>query len=63
MVNLGEFFRETKREVAKITWPTRHETVMTTIMIVVMALAGGFFFFLADSALGFTIGKILGMRP
>ena len=62
MANIVEFFRETKREVAKVTWPTRKEIVMTTIMIVAMALLAGVFFFIADSVLGYVIGKILGMR-
>lgn len=61
-INLIEFAQETKREVQKITWPTRRETVTTTIMIVVMALMAGVFFFVVDSALGFGISKILGMR-
>ncbi|MGE4350959.1 MAG: preprotein translocase subunit SecE [Bdellovibrionales bacterium] len=62
MANIMEFFRETRREIAKVTWPTRKETSMTTVMIVVMALAAGLFFFVADSALGYIISSILGMR-
>ena len=60
-VNLLEFARETRREIAKVTWPTRKETVVTTVMIIVMALASGIFFFAVDSGLGFAIRKILGM--
>jgi preprotein translocase subunit SecE len=60
--NLLEFFRETRRELAKVTWPTRRETVMTTAMIVAMALIVGLFFLAIDSGLGYVIGKILGMR-
>ena len=60
-VNLVEFTRETQREVQKVTWPTRKETIMTTIMIVVMALMAGVFFFVVDSIIGFGIGRILGM--
>ena len=43
MANLIEFFRETKREIAKVTWPTQRETGMTTVMIVGMALLCGLF--------------------
>ncbi len=60
-LNVAEFSRETRREVAKVTWPTRRETVVTTVMIVVMALLAGVFFFAVDAALGYGIGKILGM--
>lgn len=59
--NLTEFARETRREIAKVTWPTQKETVMTTVMIVAMALMGGVFFLGVDSVIGFGIGKILGM--
>jgi preprotein translocase subunit SecE len=62
MADIVEFFRETRREVAKVTWPTRKETVMTTVMIVGMALLAGLFFFIADTALGYVISSILGMR-
>lgn len=60
-VNLLEFARDTRREVAKVTWPTRKETGMTTVMIVVMALVAGVFFFAVDHVLGFAIRHILGM--
>ncbi|MDX2027748.1 MAG: preprotein translocase subunit SecE [Alphaproteobacteria bacterium] len=60
--SIGDFARETRQEIAKVTWPTRRETVMTTVMIVVMALAAGLFFLLVDSALGFGISHLLGMR-
>jgi preprotein translocase subunit SecE len=60
--NLFEFFRETRREIAKVTWPTRRETILTTTIIVSVALLVGLFFFIIDSALGYAIGKILGMR-
>jgi len=62
MAKLIEFFHETQREIAKVTWPTQRETMVTTVLIVVMALAAGVFFFVADNILGFVIGKILGMR-
>ena len=57
-----EFIRETQREIAKVSWPTRKETVVTTIAIVVMALVTGLFFLAVDSGLGFIISRILGMN-
>ena len=59
--SISEFVLSTRREVAKVTWPTRKETVTTTIMIVVMALIAGVFFLVVDQALGFAIGHILGV--
>lgn len=60
-MGLMQFAQETKREIAKVTWPTRQETTMTTTMIVVMALVGGVFFFAVDTSLGFLVRKVLGM--
>ena len=62
MTKLTEFLGETRREVAKVTWPTQKETTMTTVMIVGMALLAGLFFFVVDNVLGYSISAILGMR-
>ena len=59
---LIEFARETRREISKVTWPTRQETVLTTVYIIVMALIVGMFFFMIDSGLGYAVGSILGMK-
>jgi preprotein translocase subunit SecE len=58
---VGDFARETQREIAKVTWPTRHEISMTTLLIVIFALVTGVFFLLVDTALGFVVSRILGM--
>ena len=57
-----EFFRETRREVSKITWPVRKEISVTTMLIVAFAVAMGVFFLVVDSALGYVVSKILGMN-
>lgn len=62
MKKVVEFFQETRRETAKVTWPTRKETTITTGLIVAMALAAGLFFFVADQILSIGISSILGMR-
>jgi len=46
----GEFFRQVRAESAKIVWPTRKETVMTAVMVVIMTTILGLFFFGVDSA-------------
>jgi preprotein translocase subunit SecE len=57
-----EFVRGTRREIAKVTWPTRRETMVTTAMIVLMAMIVGLFYFAIDTVLGYAIGHFLGMR-
>jgi len=46
----GEFFRQVRAESAKIVWPTRRETLMTAVMVVIMTTVLGIFFFGVDSA-------------
>jgi preprotein translocase subunit SecE len=60
--SLTDFVRETQQEIKKVTWPTRKETITTTIMIVVMALITGMFFLAVDTLLGYLISHLLGMQ-
>ena len=60
--NLFEFARETRREISKVTWPTRRETLVTTAMIVGMAIIVGLFFFAIDYVLGIGVSRLLGMQ-
>ncbi|MDR3449068.1 MAG: preprotein translocase subunit SecE [Alphaproteobacteria bacterium] len=59
---LGQFVGETKREIAKVNWPTRKEIITTTTLIVVLALIAGLFFLLVDWGLGNVVEYILGIK-
>ncbi len=59
--NPGQFIREVRQEVSKVTWPTRKETTVTTGMVFLMVFLAATFFFLVDQILGFAIGRILGL--
>ena len=59
MAKITEFYGEVRREVSKVTWPTRKETMTATIMVLVMAVVAALFFFLVDRVIGFGIGQIL----
>ncbi len=48
IANIPTFVNQTKAEWAKVIWPSRRETVMTAIMVVVMTLSLGIFFFAVD---------------
>ena len=47
-----EFFRQVRQEVAKVTWPTRKETWLTTAMVFVMVVLASIFFLAVDATLG-----------
>jgi preprotein translocase subunit SecE len=48
IANIPTFINQVKAETAKVAWPSRRETVMTAIMVVVMTLVLGIFFFGVD---------------
>ncbi|KAA5603649.1 preprotein translocase subunit SecE [Blastochloris sulfoviridis] len=43
-----EFLQQVRSETEKVTWPTRRETAITTVMVLVMAVASAVFFMLVD---------------
>ncbi len=58
-INPGQFMREVRQEGAKVTWPSRKETLVTTGMVFVMVFLAAIFFFLVDLILSGTIRQIL----
>lgn len=60
-VNPGQFIREVRREVSKVTWPTRKETMITTAMVFIMVFLAALFFFLVDQALSLGVRLVLGL--
>jgi preprotein translocase subunit SecE len=57
-----KFLQEVRSETAKVTWPTRRETTITTIMVFVMVALASIFFFAADQIIRFLITMILGIH-
>ena len=55
------FLQQVRAEVSKVTWPTRAETVTTTIMVFIMVVFAATFFFLIDQLLGWGIGALLSL--
>lgn len=60
-VNPFKFVQEVRQEVAKVTWPTRNETWVTTIAVLIMITLASIFFMLADQAMGWLVSIILGI--
>lgn len=57
----GQFIREVRQETSKVTWPTRKETTVSTIMVFIMVFLAALFFFLIDQVLSWGVGQILGL--
>ncbi len=54
-----EFFQQVRAETAKVTWPTRRETLITTGMVFVMVLLASVFFLVVDQVLRFGVSQLL----
>jgi preprotein translocase subunit SecE len=59
--NPGQFVREVRQEVSKVTWPTRKETTITTGKGFLMVFLAALFFLLVDQILSFGVRQILGL--
>lgn len=55
------FLQQVRSEVSKVTWPSRRETVVSSIMVFIMVIIAGLFFFLVDQGLGWVVGLLLSL--
>ncbi len=60
-VNPFEFLQQVRSEGAKVTWPTRKETMITTGMVFVMVLVASIFFLVVDQAVRWGVSLVLGL--
>lgn len=61
-VSIGEFVRQVRVEgLQKVVWPSRQETVRTTIMVMVMTGLLAMFFLATDSAFSAIVQYLLGL--
>ena len=56
-----KFMQEVRTETQKVTWPTRRETAVTTVMVFVMAAAASIFFLIADQIIRLFVTFVLGV--
>jgi len=57
---LKQFWVDSRVELRKIVWPTRHETGMTTLVVFVFVIASGVFFWLLDLVLAWATRAFTG---
>jgi preprotein translocase subunit SecE len=56
-----DFMQHVRSEAAKVTWPTRKETMVTTAMVFVMVVLASVFFLVVDQIVGWGVRTILGL--
>ena len=57
--SLFKFLQEVRTETDKVTWPTRRETMITTLMVFIMSALAAIFFLIADQVIRIAITTIL----
>jgi len=55
------FLQQVRSEVGKVTWPTRRETAITTVMVFVMVFLAAMFFLVADQVMAYGVSLLLGI--
>jgi len=56
-----KYVQEVKNEMGKVTWPSRRETTVTSIMVLIFVFIAAIFFLLSDQLLSWVVGLILGI--
>ena len=62
MANPFKFLQEVRAEASKVTWPTRRETMITTVMVFIMVAVSSVFFLAADQIIRLVVTFILNVR-
>jgi len=58
-VSPAQFFNEVRAEARKVTWTTRQETWITSVMVFMMVVLTAIFFLIVDQVLGFSMHQLL----
>ena len=59
MFDLKNFYKEVKQETLKVTWPTKPETITTTIMVFIFVFVSSIFFLFVDKIISFIVKYLL----
>ena len=59
--NAAEFIQQVRQEVARVTWPSRKETMVTTAMVFLMVFIAAAFFFVVDQLLSYGVRLVFGL--
>jgi preprotein translocase subunit SecE len=60
MANPLEFIQQVRAEATKVVWPSRRETLITTGLVMLMAVFASVFFIVVDEGLRILVSLVLG---
>ena len=61
LINPFQFIQQTRAEITKVVWPTRREVLITTAMVLVLAIIAALFFSGADAVIRLGLRSLLGL--
>ncbi|MCL2384220.1 MAG: preprotein translocase subunit SecE [Alphaproteobacteria bacterium] len=61
MANPFHFLQEVRAEASKVTWPSRKETSITTVLVLFMVLLTSLFFVVVDWSLRLIVSGLLSL--
>lgn len=56
------FLQQVRSEISKVVWPTRNETLVSTIMVLIMVILASLFFLAADQVISWLVQTMLSIR-
>ena len=56
----AQFIREVRQETAKVTWPSRKETLVTTGLVLALSSLAALFFLVVDQIIQFVMRLVFG---
>jgi preprotein translocase subunit SecE len=59
--NPFQFLQQVRNETSKVTWPTRRETAITSMMVFMFVILAAIFFMVVDFFLTQAVGLVLGL--
>jgi preprotein translocase subunit SecE len=56
-----QYFRDVRAEAKKVTWPSRKETIASTIAVFIMVVLASLFLYFADQIIAYLVSLVLGI--
>ena len=60
-LNVAEFALQVRQEASRVTWPSRKETMYTTLMVFLMVFVAAAFFFVVDQVMSYAVRLVFGI--
>lgn len=57
---IWSLFKESRAEIRRVVWPTRQETLQTTVIVLVLVLVFALILWLLDSGLSWLVSSVIG---